>query len=93
MFAKKSRNPILNANSTEIGAVSYILDRIVQGKVTEDSLSVDLEDGRTISVPPGWFPRLVNGTPAERANSEISGAGLGIHWPNIDEDIGVEVSY
>ena len=77
MLAKKSRNPILNANSTEIGAVSYyILDRIVQAKVTEDSLSVDLEDGRTISVPPGWFPRLVHGTPAERVNSEIAGQGL-----------------
>ena len=66
------------------------LARIVQVKVTEDSLSVDLEDGRTISVPIGWFPRLVHGTPAERANAEISGAGLGIHWPNLDEDIGVE---
>lgn len=66
------------------------LARIVQVKVTEDSLSVDLEDGRTISVPIGWFPRLVHGTPAERVNAEISGAGLGIHWPNLDEDIGVE---
>ena len=62
----------------------------MQVTVTEDTLSVDLEDGRTISVPIGWFPRLVNGTPAERANSEISGAGLGIHWPDLDEDIGVE---
>ena len=66
------------------------LARIVEAEVTEDCLSVDLEDGRTISVPIGWFPRLVHGTPAERANLEISGAGLGIHWPEIDEDIGVE---
>ena len=65
----------------------YILDRIVQAKVTEDSLSVDLEDGRTISVPPGWFPRLVHGTPAERVNSEIAGQGLvsiGFHRDRAD---------
>ena len=66
------------------------LARIVQVTVTENTLSVDLEDGRTISVPIGWFPRLVNSTPSERANSEISGAGFGIHWPDLDEDIGVE---
>jgi hypothetical protein len=53
-------------------------------------LAVDLEDGRTISVPIGWFPRLAYGTPAERANFTISGAGYGIHWPDLDEDIGVE---
>jgi len=53
-------------------------------------LSVDLEDGRTIAVPIGWYPRLAYGTPAERANFQISGAGYGIHWPDLDEDIGVE---
>jgi len=58
--------------------------------VTDDTLSVDLEDGRTISVPIGWYPRLAHGTPAERANSQISGAGYGIYWPDLDEDIGVE---
>jgi hypothetical protein len=58
--------------------------------VTEDTLSVDLEDGRTISVPIGWYPRLAYGTPAERLHFRISGAGYGIHWPDLDEDIGVE---
>ncbi len=58
--------------------------------VTEDTLSVDLADGRTIAVPLGWYPRLVYGTPMERANVQIAGAGQGLHWPDLDEDIGVE---
>lgn len=66
------------------------LPRVLKVEVTDDTLSVDLEDGRTVSVPIGWYPRLANGTPAERANLQISGAGFGIHWPDLDEDIGVE---
>ncbi len=58
--------------------------------ITEDTISIDLEDGRTISVPIGWYPRLAHGTPEERANFQISSAGYGIHWPDLDEDIGVE---
>jgi hypothetical protein len=58
--------------------------------VTDDTLSVDLEDGRTVSVPIGWYPRLAHGTATERANLQISGAGYGVHWPDLDEDIGVE---
>jgi hypothetical protein len=58
--------------------------------VTDDTLTVDLEDGRTISVPIGWFPRLAHGSPEERARFQISGAGRGIHWPDLDADIGVE---
>lgn len=58
--------------------------------ITDDTLSVDLEDGRTISVPIGWYPRLAYSSPEERANVEISGAGYGLHWPDLDEDIGVE---
>lgn len=64
--------------------------RAVIVSVTDDTLSVDLEDGRTIAVPIGWYPRLAHGTVAERANFQISGAGYGIHWPDLDEDIGVE---
>ncbi|MBC7265237.1 MAG: DUF2442 domain-containing protein [Chloroflexi bacterium] len=71
-------------------AATLALPRVVNVTVTEDTLSVDLEDGRTISVPIGWYPRLAHGTPAERANFEISGAGYGIHWPDLDEDIGIE---
>ena len=63
---------------------------IVGVVVTDDTLSVDLEDGRTMAVPIGWFPRLAYGTLEERANFQISGAGYGIHWPDLDEDIGVE---
>ena len=64
--------------------------RVVNVSITDDTLSVDLEDGRTISVPIGWYPRLAYGTPEERNNFQISGAGYGIYWPELDEDIGVE---
>jgi hypothetical protein len=59
-------------------------------KVTEDALSVDLSDGRTISVPLEWFPRLLNASPQERKNWRLIGRGHGIHWEAIDEDISVE---
>jgi len=59
-------------------------------QITDDTLTVDFEDGRTISVPIVWYPRLAYGTTAERANFRVSGAGYGIHWPDLDEDIGVE---
>ena len=71
-------------------AVTLTLPRVVNVTVTEDTLSVDLEDGRTISVPIGWYPRLAHGAPAERLHFQISGAGYGIHWADLDEDIGVE---
>ncbi len=63
----------------------------VQGiTITNDTLSVDLSDGRTISVPLAWFPRLVHANPAERKNWRLIGKGEGIHWEDIDEDISVE---
>jgi len=58
--------------------------------VTEDTLSVDLSDGRTISVPLSWFPRLVHASSSERSNWRLIGKGHGVHWPDIDEDISVE---
>lgn len=64
--------------------------RVISVSITDDTLTVDMEDGRTISVPIGWFPRLAYGTPEERENFQISGAGRGIHWPDLDEDIGIE---
>ena len=70
--------------------LTFTLTRIVRVTVTDDTLSVDLEDGRTIAVPIGWYPRLAYGTSAERANFQLSGAGYGVHWPDLDEDIGVE---
>ena len=70
--------------------VTLPLPRVVRATVTDDTLSVDMEDGRTVSVPIGWFPRLVHGNASERANVQISGAGYGLHWPDLEEDIGVE---
>lgn len=59
-------------------------------RVTDEELIVDLVDGRTVTVPVQWYPRLANGTPAERCNWRLIGRGEGIHWPDLDEDIGVE---
>src|SRR5688572_23201631 len=53
-------------------------------------LTVALADGRSISVPLEWYPRLAHGRPEERSNWELIGDGHGIHWPELDEDIGVE---
>ena len=58
-----------------------------QVAVTEDTLTVDLDDGRTISVPLSWYPRLLNGSPKERKHWRLIGPGEGIHWPDLDEDI------
>ena len=57
---------------------------------SEDSFIVQLDDGRTLSVPLTWYPRLLNGTQPERERYELIGAGEGIHWPDLDEDISVE---
>lgn len=70
--------------------VTLSLPRVTSVSVTDDTLSVDLEDGRTVSVPIGWYPRLAHGTSAERANVQITGAGFGLHWPDLDEDVGIE---
>jgi hypothetical protein len=77
-------------NGTDSASILTALPRAIQVTVTDDTLTVDLEDGRTIAVPIGWFPRLAYGTAAERANVQIAGAGFGVHWPDLDEDIGVE---
>ena len=58
--------------------------------LTDDTLSVDLSDGRSISVPIGWFPRLLHSTEQERNNWRFIGKGQGIHWEDIDEDISIE---
>src|SRR5579863_10494168 len=57
--------------------------------VGDDALVADLSDGRTITVPLAWFPRLTHGTTTERANWRFVGNGGGIHWPDLDEDISV----
>lgn len=59
-------------------------------EITEDNLVVDLSDGRSITVPLGWYPRLQHGTSEERNNWRWIGDREGIHWPDLDEDISVE---
>lgn len=58
--------------------------------LTAESLVVDLTDGRTVSAPLAWYPRLLQGSQSERSNWRLIGAGEGIHWPDLDEDISVE---
>ena len=64
--------------------------RVKDVHFTEDALSVDLEDGRTITVPLAWYPRLLHASPEQLANWKISGGGYGIHWPDLDEDLSTE---
>jgi hypothetical protein len=59
-------------------------------KISDEALIAELEDGRTISVPLAWYPRLLHGKQPERANWRLIGKGEGIHWPELDEDIKVE---
>ena len=65
-------------------------ERVKDVRVTDDTLSVDLMDGRTIIVPLVWYPRLLDATPQQRSNWKVCGAGYGIHWPDIDEDLSTE---
>ena len=58
-------------------------------QISDDELTVILDDGRKIVVPLAWFPRLLHATPEQRANWQLLGEGGGIHWPNLDEDISV----
>ncbi|HUG93465.1 MAG TPA: DUF2442 domain-containing protein [Planctomycetaceae bacterium] len=62
----------------------------VRVDVSDDTLAVELSDGRTICVPLAWFPRLLHGRAEERARWRLVGSGRGIHWPDLDEDISVE---
>ena len=69
--------------------VASTTPRAAAVSLTDDALTVDLSDGRTISVPLAWFPRLTYADVAERAHWELIGDGKGIHWPDLDEDIDV----
>ena len=62
-------------------------ERVKHVTVTDDTLAVDLIDGRTIVVPLVWYPRLLDASPEQRQNWHVSAAGYGIHWPDIDEDL------
>ena len=73
-----------------ISAVELHLPQVENLSITEDSLTVELSDGRTLSVPLAWYPRLAGATPKERHNWRLIGKGHGIHWEDLDEDISVE---
>ena len=73
-------------STLEIGADS----RVADVSFTASTLSVRLKDGRQISAPLDWFPRLKSASPADRAHWEACAAGHGIHWPKIDEDLSVD---
>jgi hypothetical protein len=62
-------------------------ERVKDVRFGVDTLSVDLADGRTITAPLAWFPRLLRASPAERAHWTLSAGGHGIHWPDVDEDL------
>jgi len=63
--------------------------RAIEVNVTDDALVVRLSDGRSVSVPLSWYPRLEHATRTERATWELLGEGIGVHWPLIDEDISI----
>ena len=74
----------------DISTVDLKVPEAERVEVTDDALMADLSDGRTISVPLAWYPRLAHATPAERLNWRLIGVGQGIHWPDLDEDISIE---
>ena len=65
-------------------------ERITDVRISDEELIVRLKDGRTITVPLAWYPKLLDATPKERKNWKVAGGGYGIHWPDIDEDLSTE---
>ena len=65
-------------------------ERVANVAFSKDHLHVDLRDGRSISVPLAWYPRLLHASLKQRSNWQISGGGYGIHWPDVDEDLSSE---
>ena len=65
-------------------------ERVRAVRFTDEKLTVDLKDWRTITVPLAWYPRLLRATSAQRANWQIAGGGFGIHWPEVEEDLSTE---
>ena len=73
-----------------ISTIELNVSAVEQVTVTLDALTVDLYDGRSLTVPLAWYPRLMNVTESERQNWRLIGKGYGIHWEELDEDISVE---
>jgi len=69
------------------GLAIQVDERVKDVHFSEDTISVDLMDGRTITVPLVWYPRLLNATPAQRQQWEVCGGGYGMHWEALDEDL------
>lgn len=65
-------------------------ERVRDVVFSEDSFTVELMDGRAITTPLVWFPRLLHATPPERQHWQLTGGGYGIHWPDVDEDLSTE---
>jgi len=65
-------------------------ERVSAVEFTDEALSVGLKDGRTITVPLAWYPKLLHATPQQRSHWKIAGGGYGIHWPDLDEDLSTE---
>ena len=65
-------------------------ERVAEVSFSEFALSVAMKDGRTISVPLAWYPKLLNATSQQRLNWTVAGGGYGIHWPELDEDLSTE---
>ena len=73
-----------------VSRIEITLPDAMTVQVTYDTITAELSDGRTISVPLAWYPRLVHATQEERDNWELIGTGEGIHWPDLDEDLSIE---
>jgi hypothetical protein len=85
-LVNKHREEFLEAHGMSFSDRRQVSDeRVLDVQFTDDTLSVSLRDGRVITVPLVWYPRLLNATPAQRRNWEIAGGGYGIHWPDLDE--------
>jgi len=65
-------------------------ERVRSVSFSDDTFTVELMDGRSITTPLVWFPRLLHATPEQRANWKVAGAGYGLHWPDVDEDLSTE---
>ena len=80
----------MKKNSSKSGMNSTKPPRIVDVMSTAELLTVSYDDGRILSLPLKWYPRLYRATPAQRRNWELLGRGYGVHWPDVDEDLSAE---
>lgn len=80
----------MKKKSDKAGTITSAEPRIRRVRSNSSALTVDLEDGRTLQVPLVWFPRLFHATQAQRNRWELIGPGIGVHWPDVDEDLSAE---